>query len=186
MSCTSTCVSVGAPNVSSYAIDTSELGAILRVRETASNSGGATVLWSARYVGPVVSAAVASGVLSTGSVAVRNVSGQALATAALAVSQVSMVSQGSQVPQVQTAAVRRATVRRVGGRATRTVTVRRGRRVTGPLRAWACPVATAAGGAPLPCSRAATFTGASTTLRLPGGSAGRIRVIVVRRGRRRG
>ena len=167
MSCTSTCVNVGAPNVSSHAIDTSELGAILRVRETASNSGGATVVWSARYVGPVVSAAVASGVLSSGSVAVRNVSGQALATAAL-----------SAVPQVQIAAVRRA-----AGAARRTVVVRRGRRVTGPLRTWACPVATGAAGAPLPCSRAVTFAGARTTLRLPAGSAGRIRVIVVRRRR---
>ena len=52
MRCTNVCVRTGSPNLSSYTVANGDLGAILRVKETAANAGGATVVWSARYVGP--------------------------------------------------------------------------------------------------------------------------------------
>ena len=57
MRCTNACVAAGPANVASYDITNADLGAILRVQETASNSGGSTVLWTSNYVGPVTSAA---------------------------------------------------------------------------------------------------------------------------------
>jgi hypothetical protein len=157
-------VSIGTPNAGTYTIDSSELGAILFVRETASNSGGSTVVWSARYVGPVISAAVASGVLDSGQVAVRNASGQPLATATFA-----------------PAKVQRNVVARVAAAPARSLIVRRARRVTGPLRAWACPVSSGPNGSPLPCSRTVTFRGARASLRVPAGSRGKVRIVVVRK-----
>jgi hypothetical protein len=44
MRCTNICATTGPSNVSSYAIIAADLGAILRVRETASNAGGDTVV----------------------------------------------------------------------------------------------------------------------------------------------
>ncbi len=166
MVCTNTCAAVGTAGLGSHAIDNSALGAILRVRETASNSGGSTVVWSARYVGPVISAAVASGVLASGQVAVRNASGEPLATAAFA------------MPQAQQ--VQRNVLAHVAAAPARSLVVRRARRVSGTLRAWACPVSSAPNGAPLPCSKAVTFRGARASLRLPAGSRGKVRIVVSR------
>ncbi len=168
MSCTSSCAPVGAANASGYLIASTDLGAILRVRETASNSGGPTVVWSAQYVGPVTSAAAGTAVLKPrNSVAVRNTRGQVLATAQL------------QAP----AAARQAHLRAVAAAARpgiRTVAVRRARAVTGRLSAWACPVAVPGSNAPLKCT-AKVRLGAAATVTLPAGMTGRVRVVVVRR-----
>ena len=47
----------------SYAIADADLGAVLRVQEIASNAGGSIVVWSARYVGPIISNAAGTSVL---------------------------------------------------------------------------------------------------------------------------
>ena len=71
------CVARGrAPTTATYTIADSDLGAILRVRETASNAGGETMVWSARYVGPVINAQAAAAVLTRGETALRNASGR--------------------------------------------------------------------------------------------------------------
>jgi hypothetical protein len=127
------------------------------------------VVWSARYVGPVISAAVASGVLSGGQVAVRNASGQPLATATFAVPQVTRNVVGHSISRPAPP---------------RSLIVRRARPVTGLLRAWACPVAVGLNGAPLPCSKAVSFRGARVSVHLPAGARGRVRIIVVRRRQR--
>ena len=75
MRCTNVCVPRGTANGKTYTIADSDLGAILRVRETASNAGGETTVWSARYVGPVISAQAAAAVLATGETALRNAQG---------------------------------------------------------------------------------------------------------------
>jgi hypothetical protein len=64
----------------------------------------------------------------------------------------------------------------------RTVAVRRARGVRGALKAWACPVSSALGGPPPPCSHAVVL-GSGATLRLPSGTTGKVRVVVVRRRR---
>ena len=81
MRCTNVCVPRGTANARTYTIADSDLGAILRVRETASNVGGETVVWSARYVGPVISAQAAAAVLNAGETALRNAQGSTLALA---------------------------------------------------------------------------------------------------------
>jgi hypothetical protein len=78
----------------------------------------------------------------------------------------------------------RAAVRGRGGR--RLAIATRGRRVLtihraqpgGRARAWACPVAGVAGGAPPRCTAAIALRG-SGTLRLPSSFGGRVRVVVV-------
>ena len=87
MSCTNVCTSVQTLNPGdAYTISTLDLGAILRVQETARNigDGDQTVLWSPTYVGPVISAAAGDAILGAhGAVAVRSASGKTLATAQL-------------------------------------------------------------------------------------------------------
>ena len=79
MRCTNSCVPVSA--AAQYTIASADVGAILRVRETAVNAGGTTVMWSAQYVGPVASAGSASAVLLAGQAVLRNAAGAALAVA---------------------------------------------------------------------------------------------------------
>ena len=79
MRCTNVCVP--RSDARTYKVVEGDLGAIIRVRETASNAGGESVMWSARYVGPIVSAQAAAAVLSKGETAVRNAQGSALAVA---------------------------------------------------------------------------------------------------------
>ena len=165
MRCTNTCSAVGPVDATSYTITSGDLGAILRVREYASNTGGYTVIWSARFVGPVSSAASGSAVVADNADArVRNTQGIVLALASLQTN-----------VSANVASVRTAVVRHLG----RTLVLRRGRRAGGRLRAWACPVATLRGGAPAPCTRKVSV-GARTSLALPASMTGRIRVIVVR------
>ena len=164
MHCFSTCTPVGPPGAGSYVIAAGDLGAILRVREIATNSGGTTVAWSVRYVGPISSMSSGSAVLGATVVALRNSDGDTLALAAY----------GAPVFQTAVASGRRTPVR--------TVAVRRARGVRGSLRAWACPVNSAPGGPPPSCSRAVVLR-AGASLRLPAGSTGKVRVVVVRRRR---
>ncbi len=162
MRCTSNCVPVGTANADSYTITIADLGAILRVRDTASNAGGTTVTWSSRYIGPVSSAAAGSGVLAAATVPLRNAHGQTLATASFG------------------APLFRAQVTHVNPKPVRTVNIRRARGVVGKLKAWACPVASNAGGPPPVCSRTVTF-GAKASLQLPSGSSGKVRIVVIKR-----
>jgi hypothetical protein len=66
---------------------------------------------------------------------------------------------------------------------TRVITVRRARTVHGTLRAWACAAAVSRSSAPAPCTRQVTVRGGSVKLRLPITVTGRVRVVVIRRGR---
>jgi hypothetical protein len=156
MRCTNVCTARGDANVRSYTVVSGDLGAILRVRETASNAGGATVVWSARYVGPVLNAQAASSVLRHGTVKLRNSKGVTLATAAR--------------PRAVTAAAGRPLVR-----------LRRAGHVKGKLTAWACPAALGSGPTPPKCSRKVSLR-RRATLRLPASATGALRVVVVKRG----
>ena len=162
MRCTNTCVSDGTG--SHYTIDAADTGAILRVRETAANAGGSAVVWSAQYVGPVASLSSASAVLGSAPMTLRNYAGTALATARLQTG----------VSAHAVTAARRHVPRRF-------VVIRRARKISGKLRAWACPTAGRRGGAPAPCTRKLTLA-ASGRLALPATMTGRLRIVVVRIG----
>ena len=134
-----------------------DLGAILRVRETASNAGGDTVVWSARYVGPVINASRRRRVLTKGTTALNNPQGATLATAVLP----------GAPPPAKAARSRRSPS---SARA----------KVSGKLYAWACQAALNGTGAPK-CSAKVKLTKAAK-LRLPAGAAGQLRVVVVKSG----
>ena len=93
MRCTNVCVP--RSDAKTYKIVDGDLGAIIRVRETAANAGGESVVWSARYVGPIVSAQAAAAVLSKGETAVRNAQGRTMATAKQTKQKVSLRRSGS-------------------------------------------------------------------------------------------
>jgi len=155
MRCTNTCVPRGT---AAYKIADGDLGAILRVRETASNTGGSTTVWSARYVGPVVSAQAAAGVLTSGETRLRNAQGSTLALAKLSSARTAARAKGA------------------------SVRLRRPAKVGGRLVAWACPATIGAGATPPPCSAKVALR-RSATLKLPPATAGKVRVVVVRSGR---
>jgi hypothetical protein len=157
MRCTNVCTARGAANVASYTVASGDLGAILRVRETAANAGGATVVWSARYVGPVINAQAATSVLRSRPVALRNAKGVTLAVASR--------------PRGAVAAAARPAIQ-----------LRRGGHVAGKLTAWACPAALGTSPTPPPCSRKVTLR-RTATLRLPASATGALRIVVVK-GRR--
>ena len=101
MRCTNACSAVGPANATSYTLTSEDLGAILRVREYASNVGGYTVIWSARFVGPVSSAASGSAVVADNAAAqVRNTQGVVLALASI------QTNVRTNVASVRTAAAR--------------------------------------------------------------------------------
>ena len=166
-SCTNVCVAAGPANNPTYTIASTDLGAILRVQDTASNVGGQVSIWSARYVGPVISQAAGSVALKPGgaTVQVRNSTGQTLATAQMQTPRPTMTA------HVVTAAGRKTL-------AARTVTLRRGTKVTGTLRAWVCPAPNGSG--PPPKCTAKVTVRSATTLKLPGSMSGNLRVVVVR------
>ncbi|HEX5617208.1 MAG TPA: hypothetical protein VFX51_02240, partial [Solirubrobacteraceae bacterium] len=151
MRCTNVCVPRGSDRT--YTIAENDLGAILRVRETASNAGGETTVWSARYVGPVVSAQAAAAVLTSGVTELRNARGSTLALAKLA------------GPAARSAAVKRLKIK-----------LRRAAKVKGKLVAWACPATI--GATPPRCSAKVTLR-RSAKLKLPAATGG-VRVVVVR------
>ena len=159
MRCTNACTPIST--ASSYTIVTADIGAILRVRETASNAGGTAVVWSAQYVGPVASSASASVVLGVGQAVLRNKDGDPLATAQLSsganASADFLVAHAAQAA----AAARKSAV------VTRVITVRRAAKVHGPLRAWVCAAAITRGSAPAACTRQVTIRGASAQAQAP-------------------
>jgi hypothetical protein len=158
MRCTNVCVPRG--NDRSYTIADSDLGAILRVRETASNAGGETTVWSARYVGPVVSAQAAAAVLTSGVTALRNARGSTIALARLARPAGAARSASAKPKRMK-------------------IKLRRAAKVKGKLVAWACPASMGAGATPPPCSAKVTLRKAAK-LKLPASTAGKVRVVVVR------
>ncbi len=163
MRCTNTCVVAGPSNVASYRITPADVGSVLWVRQTVSNIAGSAVVWSARSVGPVVSAASAAVVLSAGQIALRNSHG-----ATLAFARISLVSAASDARRSR------------GG--SRTLALRRARGVSGQVAAWVCSVAGKLGGPPPRCT-ARISLGAQASVRLPASMTGKVRVVVVRRGR---
>ena len=167
MRCTNTCVSVSSGT--SYTIASGDVGAILRVRETASNAGGTTIIWSAGYVGPVGSVSSASAVAGTGQAVLRNENGAVLAVAQIA------TTTSVTADALVAGHARRSTA------TVRQVTIRRTARLRGSFRAWVCPV-TSGSAAPGRCTAQVSVRGAQTRLRLPATMTGRIRIVVVRRG----
>ncbi len=187
MRCTNACSPISM--AASYTIATADIGAILRVRETAANAGGSTVIWSAQYVGPVASSASASAVVAAGRVVLRNRDGDPLATAQLSALS-ALRANATMSPSVRGASVRVASVfvadaraARTAASVTRVIRIRRAAKLHGALRAWACAATVARGSAPAPCTRQVTVRGASAKLRLPATLTGKVRVVVVRRGR---
>jgi hypothetical protein len=177
MRCTNACTAISA--AASYTILTADIGAILRVRETAANAGGTAVVWSAQYVGPVGSSASASAVLGTGQAVLRNKDGDPLATVKLSVSagvSADAFFAHNTVPARPAGAPRKPAV------VTRVITVRRAAKVRGPLRAWVCAATIARGSAPAACTRQVTIRGAAGKLKLPATITGKVRIVVVRRG----
>jgi hypothetical protein len=171
MRCTNTCSPITSS--SSYTIGSADIGAVLRLRETASSSGGSTAVWSAQYVGPVTSVASGSAVLAGGQLAIRNSEGDALAVA-----QIQALAVTSDL------SLRAALVRRVAKPThARLLKVRRARGIRGKLRVWACPVSAKRGQAPPPCTRQVSLNNKTVTLKLPAGSTGKVRVVVVRKRR---
>jgi hypothetical protein len=65
----------------------------------------------------------------------------------------------------------------------RRIKVHRARGARGKLRVWACPLATKRGQAPPPCTHQVTLNNKTVTLKLPAVTTGKVRVVVVRRGR---
>ena len=166
MRCTNACVADGAANATSYTIASGDVGAILRVRETASNLGGSTIVWSARYVGPVMSAASGAAVLASGRVALRNPQGATLALARLVA--------GPAVAQASRVVFAPAAMGRV-------LHLRRAPSVRGRLVAWACSLAIGPSGPPA-CTAKVVLHQAVATVRLPLSMQGKVRIVVVRRG----
>jgi hypothetical protein len=156
MRCTNVCVARAG---TSYTVSQGDLGAILRVRETAANAGGETTVWSARYVGPILSAQSAAGVLSARETPLRNAKGETLALAKLS------GASGARASAAKPKPVK--------------VALRRPAKVKGTLVAWACPVTLSAGATPPPCSAKVTLR-RSATLSLPASTAGKVRVVVIR------
>ncbi len=161
MRCTNVCTARGPSNLDTYTIAAADLGAILRVRETASNAGGDTVVWSSRYVGPVISAQAAAGVVTQRQTALRNSKGTTLALA--------------QMPNTAKASGAKAPPQR-------TVALKRAPSVAGKLVAWACPTTVGTGAVPAPCSAKVTLR-KSATLRLPASASGQVRVVVIKPGK---
>ncbi|MGZ4330960.1 MAG: hypothetical protein ACXVXL_23510 [Solirubrobacteraceae bacterium] len=160
MRCTHSCVAVGAPNARTYKISARDVGAVLRVFETASSGAASTTVWSARSVGPIRSSNAGFAVIRSGQATVRAAAARTLAV------------------------VRATTPAVVGARAgtgvrARQLEIRRSGSARGtPARAWACPIAGVPGGPPPRCSAVITLRG-SGTLRLPNGAGGTVRVVVV-------
>ena len=161
MRCTNVCSAIGPPDASSYTIAANDVGAVIRVRETASNAVGSTSAWSTNYIGPVTSAASAAVVLGSGARALlRSARGAVLASAQLTALAAATANSGRRSPA-------------------RIVELTRARSVHGTLQAWACPLAGKRGGPPPACSARASLRSAAI-MRLPVGAAGRVRVVVIR------
>src|SRR4051794_10743680 len=167
MRCTSSCVPVGS--TAGYTLSNADLGALLRLRETASNAGGSTLVWSAQYIGPVVSADAGATMLSaTGTAVVKTTSGEPLASA-------KMQASGGAL-SASARAVRKAPLRKV--------IVQRKPKAKGVLQAWVCPATIERASGPMPaCTRKVKLSASShakKTIGLPAGMTGKVRIVVVR------
>ena len=162
MRCTNTCVAAGPSNVTSYKITPKDVGSVLWVKETARNVGGSTVVWSARSVGPIRSVSSATVVASARQTALHNSRGATLAFASVS----------SQSPNGEFGRLRSGS---------RVLSLRRARGVLGQVSAWVCSVSTTVGGPPRCTSRISL--GVRAIVRLPASMTGKVRVVVVRRGR---
>jgi hypothetical protein len=175
MRCLAACQPISGFSGSHYMIASADAGAVLRVRETATNAGGTTVVWSSWYVGPVISASSGVAALTAGAgapVAVRNANGRALAFA-----QVALASTPHALMAGDTSGRRPAATPRV-------VRIRRAGSITGKLRVWVCTVRPAKqSGAPAACTAAVLISGKTGQVRLPATMTGKLRVIVVRQRR---
>jgi hypothetical protein len=165
MRCLASCKAVSS--ASDYTIVGADLGSILRLRETASNGGGSTAVWSAQYVGPVVSTNAGTSVLSaTRAVAVKSTSGQVLATAQM---------QGATTSAVHKKAPARKVI------------VRRAPKATGTLRAWVCPVLNGHSSGPMPaCTGKVKLPNSARgrkTIKVPASMGRKVRIVVVRSAR---
>jgi hypothetical protein len=170
MRCTNVCVVVGSAG--SYTISSADVGAVLRLRETAANAGGTTVVWSAQYVGPVTSASAAAADVGQGQALLRNAKGAVLAIADVAGRPAAAAGDTSGGHLV----FGRMLVR------SRVVRITRARGVHGKLKAWVCPVAGRRGAAPPACTAKVSLQ-ARASVKLPRWMlTGRVRVVVVRQG----
>ncbi len=171
MRCIVTCSQDGQANPTGYTIATADLGAILRVLETATDAAGSASVWSARYVGPVISAAAGTAVLkAAASINVKNTQGRTLATAQLQSAVAGPAAQISAYAAVRSPAAQPAA---------RMVKLRRARGLTGKLSAWVCPIPV--GSAPPARCTAKTAVRSAGTIKLPASMKGQLRVVVVRR-----
>jgi hypothetical protein len=162
--CTNVCIALPLGSGNTYTIAAGDVGGILRVRETASNPGGTTVVWSSYYVGPVGSAISGSAVLASGQATLRNSQGVALAVAQLTNALAMALDSGTH---------KKPTVVR------RQLRLQRARGVTGSLRVWVCPMSTSRAAAPAKCTRRVTLR-SRATLTLPATMQGKVRIVVVR------
>ena len=176
MSCTSSCAPTGTGTITRYTIQSSDLGAILRVRETATNAGGSNVVWSARYVGPVISQNAGNSVLHPqGTIAVRSATGQTLATATLRADASTGAPRANMVRAMLADAAPAAKAK------TRVVRIKRAKGVTGNLTVWVCAIPTGGGSGAAPKCTAKTHLGQSASVKLRASMTGTLRVVVVRR-----
>jgi hypothetical protein len=148
--CSTACSLVGKPGAS-YTVSKGDAGALLRLALTTTASGTSTTTYSSKFVGPVLAPQVAGALISRGSVKLRSSKHGVFATAHL-------------------------TSKRTHGKASTTITVKRGA-VKGSLTAWACPTALTRSGLPQPCTRPVRL---SETPTIKVAAPGRYAVVVKR------
>ena len=161
MRCTNVCVPRGAPNDTTYKIADSDLGAILRVRETATNVGGV----DQRVVGALRRSGHQRAGRRRGALVGRDRAAQRGRHDARAGEAVRCRCRARERGEAEARGPRSPCAVRPRSRAT--------------LVAWACPAAIGAGETPPPCSARVTLR-KSATLRLPASTAGKVRVVVIR------
>ncbi len=159
MDCKAACAPVGQPGTG-YTIQASDVGGLIREREIATGSGGSNVAWSANFIGPVTSQTTGAAVLATGTVAVRNATGQTLASATVTRSAAVRTARSVRTALIRLRAQQRSGAKshgpgkqRPGVGAGTIVRIRRAAGVRGRLRAWACPTALGPTGKPQACTR---------------------------------
>jgi hypothetical protein len=165
--CNPSCALLATGGAGSYTLTDADAGALIRGAETATGPGGTYVAWAPAWVGPVRSAAAASGLAVNGATThLRTSSGALLATARAG---------GASTARAAAAAVAAPTAARTG---TVRITVRRAANARGTLRAWAC-VAKPRATDTHPCTKAVAL-GHRVTLKLAVAKGERARVVVVR------
>jgi hypothetical protein len=162
--CNPSCVVLATGGAGSYTLTDADAGTLIRGSETATGPGGSFVAWAPAWVGPVRSAAAASGLTVTGATThLRTSSGALLATARAG---------GASTARAAAAAPA------VGRTGTVRIAVRRAAMARGTLRAWAC-VAMPRASDTHPCTKAVALR-RQVSLKLAVGRGERARVVVVR------